>query len=198
YGGKRFFGWATFGSGVVTLLIPYAAMFSYSAVISIRVILGLLQGVTLPAVLVVWSQWAPPLERQKLINLSLSGSTFGIILTYPSVSIMCHMDKEGWGYIFYISGAVTITWCVLWYYYVHDTPSKHPRITQLEKAYIHNCLRHNMPLKETHITPWLEMMSSPPIWAYILTHMASTFQLYGLMSYMTIYLQDVHYFSKTE
>ncbi|CAG5127237.1 unnamed protein product, partial [Candidula unifasciata] len=148
YGGKRFFGWATFGSGVVTLLIPSAAQISYTALIAIRVLLGMLQGVTWPAMFVIWSRWAPPLERQKLISLNFSGSTLGIILTYPTVNILCTIVENGWKYAFYLSGGVTIMWCLLWYYFVYETPSQHPRITKLEKMYIRNCLKKHLPPEE--------------------------------------------------
>ncbi|CAG5121856.1 unnamed protein product, partial [Candidula unifasciata] len=165
YGGKRFFGWATFGCGMATLLIPSAAHVNYWALIAIRVLLGLLQGVTWPAMFVIWSRWAPPLEREKLMALCVSGATFGIVLTYPTVAILCELQEGGWVYAFYLPGTVTIIWCLFWYYYVYDTPN---------------------------------ILSSPAVWAYMIAHSAFNFQLYALMSFTIVYLQDVHYFSEMQ
>ncbi|CAG5124086.1 unnamed protein product [Candidula unifasciata] len=197
YGGKRFIGWSTFGCGIATLFIPLAAHISYRALIFIRILLGVFQGVTWPAMYVIWSQWAPPLERQKLLALCFSGSTFGVVLTYPAVSLLCNFHEEGWTYAFYITGAVTIMWCFLWHYSVYDSPSEHPRISKVEKMYIHNSLKKEMP-KETHITPWMDILTSSAVWAYMTAHMTLTFHFFALISLSTIYFQDIHYFSKEE
>ncbi|CAG5127236.1 unnamed protein product [Candidula unifasciata] len=144
---------------------------------------------------VIWSRWAPPLERQKLLSLCFSGSVLGIVLTYPTVGILCDLYDDGWKYAFYLSGIVTIIWCVLWYYFVYDTPSQHPRISKLEKMYIRHCLKKDIPQEEAHTTPWIAILSSPAVWAYVIGHTAVGFHFVCLIALAPRYLQDVHYFS---
>lgn len=39
-------------------------------------------------------------------------------------------------YISIFSGAISIFWCVAWWFLVYDSPAQHPRISEDEKVYI--------------------------------------------------------------
>ncbi|BFY98719.1 hypothetical protein BsWGS_01759 [Bradybaena similaris] len=198
YGGKKVFGWSTFACGLTTLLIPLAATVHYLVLIAMRLLLGLFQGVMWPAMFVIWSRWAPPMERQKLLTLSFSGTTFGIVFTYPTVEMLCNVDDHGWTYGFYLSGAATMMWCLLWKYHVYDTPGRHPRISKLEKFYILYSLKDVMPRGRRSEPPWKNILTSPAVWSFIFSHATFTLSFYVLMVYVKAYLSDVHYFSKSQ
>lgn len=64
--------------------------------------LSIFQGVTYPAMHVVWSHWAPILEKTKLATFAFSGSYFGTVAAMPlSASLGQHF---GWPMIFYFFG----------------------------------------------------------------------------------------------
>ena len=65
------------------MLLPAASMVSPYAVISVRIVQGLVEGVTYPAVHGIWRWWAPPLERSRLATLAFCGSYGGAVLGMP-------------------------------------------------------------------------------------------------------------------
>lgn len=63
-----------------------------------------------------------------------SASTLGAAITLP----ICGMLISAWGWesVFYVTGLVGITWCVMWFHLVFETPASHPRISEYERHHI--------------------------------------------------------------
>ena len=99
----RWNGWgvlalAVFGYSVATLLTPLAAATSLPTLIACRVLLGMGEGCTLPALHHVTARWAPANERARFVTISVSGQYLGTSLTLlcaPMVSVW-------WPGIFYL------------------------------------------------------------------------------------------------
>ncbi|NXV57948.1 VGLU1 protein, partial [Molothrus ater] len=66
FAANRVFGLAIVSTSVLNMLIPSAARAHVGCVIAVRVMQGLVEGVTYPACHGIWSKWAPPLERSRL------------------------------------------------------------------------------------------------------------------------------------
>eukprot|EP00058_Branchiostoma_floridae_P006270 XP_002591758.1 hypothetical protein BRAFLDRAFT_83531 [Branchiostoma floridae] len=75
FGGKLVFGLGILFTAVFTLLTPLAARTATWLLIAVRVAEGLAEGVLFPAMHAMWRSWAPPIERSKLVTISLSGTT---------------------------------------------------------------------------------------------------------------------------
>uniref|UniRef100_A0A8C3CYY6 Sialin n=1 Tax=Cairina moschata TaxID=8855 RepID=A0A8C3CYY6_CAIMO len=73
-GGKLLLGFGVFGTSAFTLLTPLAADLGVGYLIAVRALEGLGEGVTFPAMHSMWSSWAPPLERSKLLSISYAGA----------------------------------------------------------------------------------------------------------------------------
>lgn len=50
----------------------------------------------------MWAEWAPPLERSKLVMLSYAGAQFGTVVGLPLSGWIT--DGLGWEWVFYIFG----------------------------------------------------------------------------------------------
>ena len=74
FGGKRLFGWSLLLCAVATLLMPLASRVSYIYLVLLRIVVGMGQGVLKPAMLELWSRWAPPLETSTLISFTFAGN----------------------------------------------------------------------------------------------------------------------------
>ncbi|XP_060061373.1 sialin isoform X3 [Erinaceus europaeus] len=72
-GGKLLLGFGILGTSVLTLFTPIAADLGVIALVVLRALEGLGEGVTFPAMHAMWSSWAPPLERSKLLSISYAG-----------------------------------------------------------------------------------------------------------------------------
>ncbi|CAC5363679.1 SLC17A5 [Mytilus coruscus] len=191
FGGTRVFGIAMGVSGICTVLLPVCARTSVVLVFILRVILGLVQGVVHPACYSLWGRWAPRFETSKLLAVSCVGSIIGIITTFATSGLLCEYGFDnGWGSIFYITGGLCCIWVVLWFVQVRDSPSKHPRISEVERSYIENNIVFDTR-KKNLTTPWKDMVKSAPLWALLICHSCSNWADYTLMTSLPAFMKEV-------
>lgn len=81
-------------------------------------------------------KWVPPNERSTFT--SAFGAAFGYAIFYPAFGFILSVCT--WEWIYHICGLLGIIWFILWKYYVYDSPSQHPNIHPMERAYIENSL----------------------------------------------------------
>jgi len=152
-------------------------------------------GTAVPAVQVLWSRWAPPNERGKLLGFSFAGMQVGNIITLPLAALLCEYGFDnGWGSIFYVYGILGLIWFAFWVYFCADQPSLHPRISKEELEYLKNALDGTLTLhedKKSMKTPWFSMLKSGPVWALVVMNVASDWGAYSLLTNIPTYLRDV-------
>ena len=68
------FGLGTLWTAVLTLLTPVVAHLGWPYFVALRVLEGIGEGVTFPAMNAMFSRWAPPLERSRLPAFTYSGT----------------------------------------------------------------------------------------------------------------------------
>ena len=74
-------------------------------VTSLTVIFSLYQSVMYPAAQALWSNWAPPNERSRLIGFSYAGGQFGNAIIFPIGGFLCAYGFDGgWPSVFYVIG----------------------------------------------------------------------------------------------
>ncbi|KAK7110181.1 hypothetical protein V1264_014101 [Littorina saxatilis] len=194
FGGKRVYGFFMFGCSICTLFMPLAARVDYRFLLALRFLAGVGQGVTFPAMNVLWANWAPPLESSKLGSFSYSGSQLGNVMTFPIAGLLC--EYLGWPSIFYFLGCLGLLWFVAWWFLVFDSPAEHPRITRQERGYIHTSLQGKMTTSRqahSHV-PVCTIMTSRPVWGIILTHTCSNFGTYTFLTNIPTYMKEVLHF----
>merc|ERR1719228_2193345 len=192
YGGKRLYGVGVLITAIFTLLTPLAANISIYSLVLVRIIEGLGEGVTFPAMHAMLAVWVPPQERSRLAGLIYGGSQAGTVLSLPISGYLC--DVWGWESVFYVFGAIGVVWYVFWWWFVYDTPSLHPRIDPVERRYILDSLgtvRTSDPLP----VPWLAIFTSGPVWALIITHVAQNYGLYTFLTELPTYMANVLHFN---
>lgn len=129
YGGSVFLGAGVLGTAILTLLTPLAAQLGPSWLFALRALEGFgevqlqisipfsckcnssmkylcvwfwFQGFTFPAMMAMWTRWAPPLERSRLVTFAGSGCNFGAFVAQPLTGYIC--QTLGWPAVFYICG----------------------------------------------------------------------------------------------
>ena len=75
----KLFGAAIACSSCLNMLLPTATEISPICVICVRVLQGLVEGVTYPSCHGIWRWWAPPLERSRLATLGMFSLKMSII-----------------------------------------------------------------------------------------------------------------------
>ncbi|XP_043536414.1 sialin isoform X1 [Chiloscyllium plagiosum] len=194
FGGKLLLGFGILGTSVLTLLTPPAAALSAYCVIILRVLEGLGEGVTFPAMHAMWAKWAPPLERSTLLSLSYAGAQFGTVVSLPLSGMICYYLD--WSYVFYIFGAFGVAWCLIWFVMISDTPETHKTISRAERVYIMNslCGQHSL----NNNVPWRSLWQSLPLWAIIVPHFCYNWTFYTLLTLLPTYMEEILQFDIKE
>ncbi|XP_008062880.1 vesicular glutamate transporter 3 [Carlito syrichta] len=134
FAANRVFGAAIFLTSTLNMLIPAAARVHYGCVMCVRILQGLVEGVTYPACHGMWSKWAPPLERSRLATTSFCGSYAGAVVAMPLAGLL--VQYIGWSSVFYIYGMFGILWYTFWLLQAYECPAAHPTISTEERTYI--------------------------------------------------------------
>lgn len=191
-GPKWLLGFGVLGTVIFTLLTPVAADWGSGYLIAVRVIEGIGEGVTFPAMYTMWAAWAPPLERSRLLTISYIGAQLGTVIALPLSGQICfYLD---WTYVFYLFGAVGLVWFVLWAVLVSNSPNDHPRISEQERLYIVSSLKNELSTSADHI-PWRSIVTSVPLWAIVVAHFSYNWTFYTLLTLLPTYMKDVLGFS---
>ena len=115
----------------------------------------------------LWSRWAPPLERSKLVSshhykvkesinfykfprkitrnffydqvtIAYSGSYFGTVISMGVCGLLA--ENLGWPSIFYVAGTFAVLWWLIWFVLVKECPQDDRFIKRQELDYINSCL----------------------------------------------------------
>ncbi|XP_056875923.1 sialin isoform X1 [Takifugu flavidus] len=191
YGGRLFLGLGVLCTAVLTLLTPLAAQLGPTWLFVLRALEGFGEGVTFPAMMALWTRWAPPLERSRLMTFSGSGANFGAFVALPLTGYIC--QTLGWPAVFYICGGVGCIWAVFWFVLVSNDPRTHRWISHGEREYIINSIG---PQGTGHgwSVPLLHMLLSVPLWAIIITQMCLNWSYYTLLTSLPTYMDNILHF----
>lgn len=189
YGGKRVFGLGVLCTSVLTLLTPLAAKTSLYLFIALRVIEGLGEGVTFPAMHAMYGVWAPVFERSKLVVFAYAGSDVGTVISLPISGLLCDSDfLGGWPSVFYIFGALGVVWTICWWIFVYDSPATHPWISEAEKTYIEGSIGKALNRSRP---PWGKIFTSSAVWAIVAAHVANNWGLYVFLTCLPTYMKEI-------
>ncbi|NXA41083.1 VGLU2 protein, partial [Eudromia elegans] len=216
----RVFGAAILLTSSLNMLIPSAARVHYGCVIFVRILQGLVEGVTYPACHGIWSKWAPPLERSRLattsfcgeppsavVSLALAtrtplgtersavlfaGSYAGAVIAMPLAGIL--VQYTGWSSVFYVYGSFGIVWYMFWLLVSYESPASHPTITDEERRYIEESIGESANLlgaMEKYKTPWRKFFTSMPVYAIIVANFCRSWTFYLLLISQPAYFEEV-------
>ncbi|KAK5583781.1 hypothetical protein RB653_005381 [Dictyostelium firmibasis] len=104
---------------ISSLFVPLAAP-SKVAVVFVRIVTGITQGITYPTMNWLMSRWYPISERSSLASKTWTGAYVGTILVdFISPLILEYL---GWEKAFYIFAGTALSWSILWAIFIKDNP----------------------------------------------------------------------------
>ncbi len=113
-----------------------------------RLLLGLTEGPSFPALTRVTSDWLPISERARSLAIGLAAVPFASVIGAPFISFL--ITRFGWQLMFGILGSLGIIWAVLWYIIFRDKPAQMKSVSIAELSFIQRGLNEN-PSASTHI-----------------------------------------------
>jgi len=191
FGGKWLFGGSVLLSSVVALLTPIAARFHIVVLIILRVLSGLGEGVMMPAVYAMIARWSAPNYHSIVTSVVLVGVDLGIVFGMFLTGVLCDYSfAGGWPSAFYVFGAFGCVCSVAWFLLCYNSPSDHPRISAVERKYWETVIGA-VELVAHPPTPWLEIVTSVPVWALAVAYFANTWGYITLSTCLPLFMHDV-------
>lgn len=188
-GGRRMLGAALLLWSLFTAITPFAAMAGFTALILSRIVLGLGEAATFPAIYNLYGKWIPPQERSRAVAFTLGGIPLGTVAGLALSGAL--VARFGWPSVFYVFGAAGIVLALVWFLIIHDAPARHPGISAVEREYIAAAV--SVPGQERSALPVGRLLAAPAFWALVINHFCSNWILYVLLSWMPSYFRDVQH-----
>ncbi|XP_060594913.1 sialin-like [Ruditapes philippinarum] len=189
FGAKWLFGLGVLCTSVLTLVTPIAARYHVGVFIAVRVLEGLGEGVTFPAMHAMWGKWAPLYERSKLAGFSYAGAQLGTVFALPISGWLCDQKTfaGGWPSVFYVFGGIACVWFLVWTLFAYNTPADHPKISREEREFIES----SVGMKEDIATPWGAILRCPAVWAVCIAHFSNNWGFYTMLTTLPSYMKNI-------
>jgi len=108
FGGKIVLGVAVVCWSLFTALTPPAALISISALVLVRIGLGVGEAAVFPASINMIGRWVPPLQRSRAVALVTSTAPLSTVFALPMTGWL--IRRFGWPVPFYIFGVIGLVW----------------------------------------------------------------------------------------
>ncbi|XP_068140428.1 sialin-like isoform X2 [Drosophila tropicalis] len=174
---------------VCTLLTPVFTKLHYGGLILMRVLEGVGGGASFPAMHVMIASWAPPTERMVMSTIIYVGTSAGTALSILLAGLLS--AKWGWESVFYVMGALSCIWMLLWVILVQDNPNKQRFISPEERQMITSSLGTEEKTEHHPAVPWGKVFTSVPFWAILIAHTCSNFGWYMFLIEIPFYMKQV-------
>lgn len=162
---------------------------SFGALVLMRVLLGMGQGIYFPNFNLLVKNWFPPHERGTANAITGVGGCLALIAAMPLYSWV--NIRFGWEYSFFIPGLLGLLAIIpLWLRWVSDQPDDNPYISASEAQYIAS---HNQKAQSSEAIPantrgTRELLKTPAFGLLAVAYTAFLCSWWGLMTWMPQYL----------
>jgi MFS family permease len=103
-----------------------------ASLFAVRLVLGMGEGATLPAVTRAVSKWTSLAARGTAVGITHAAGRLGAGAAAPIVAFL--ITSFSWRFSFVVLGVVSVFWAAAWWWFFHEDPRQHPRITREELA----------------------------------------------------------------
>ena len=191
FGGKYSLGLGILATAVFTMLTPLVVdLGDAPALIIVRVLMGLCEGTTYPALNAMLAQWTPPQERSMIGSLVFAGAQLGTVFANSLSGIILHYSTVGWPAVFYVFGSVGLLWFLVWLITCYNTPDTHPFISEKEINFLRERMQAHTHKKPPSV-PWRHLLTSVPLWALIAAQIGHDWGFFTLVNDLPKYMSSV-------
>lgn len=183
FGGKVVLGFGVLLWSLFTILTPPAAAFGLAALITVRILMGMGEAVTFPAIFAQYARWIPSRERARSVAFSNSGLPLGTVFALLATPII--VSSVGWEWVFYLFGAAGFIWCIIWQFWIAPNPRQQAGISDVELALIE---ADTVSSAQSPPTPWRALLTNMPVWAIIVAHFCNNWSLYVLLAWLPTFV----------
>ncbi|KAL8261727.1 hypothetical protein R6Q59_025776 [Mikania micrantha] len=191
YGGKIVMSCGVALWSMATFLTPWAAESSLWALLSMRALLGVAEGVALPCMNNMIARWFPQTERSRAVGLAMAGFQLGSAIGLTLSPIL--MSQGGVGGPFIIFGLSGFLWVLVWVSATSSTPERSRQITKYELEYIQSKRKKVQMNTDKIIPPFRRLLSKLPTWSLIVANSMHSWGFFVILSWMPIYFKTIYH-----
>lgn len=191
FGGKWTLGVGLLSTAIFTFITPAVIRGGGGTWLFIlRVLQGMGEGPTMPALMIMLARWVPPHERSFQGALVFGGAQIGNIFGSYMSGILLANNRD-WAYVFYFFGGFGILWFALWSLFCYSTPNTHPYISKRELNYLNRSVTAAENKTKKDPVPWRGILRSAPVWALVFAAVGHDWGYYTMVTDLPKYSTDV-------
>ena len=168
---------------IFTILTGLA--WNYASLVATRFVFGAAESGAYPTLSRALARWFPPGERARANGVMWMGARLGGAIAPPLAAML--IVRAGWRAAFAVFGTVGIAWCVVFWRWYRDDPSKHPSVNAAELAHI-----GRPELTPAERAPWARIFSSGTLWALFGMYFCSAYGFYFFVTWLPTFLMKEH------
>lgn len=184
FGGGKVIIFGAIWWSVFVFLTPFAS--GLGTMLLIRILMGMGEGVALPAISSMVAKWVPKKEAGLAQGICLVGVPLGITLTMPIAAWL--IQGWSWHMVFWTFAFIAPLWILIWLRFGKERPELHPTLSKEELEYIkadeHNA-QHN-DQDAAVLTP-KDIFATPSIWTGALSFFCTNYLFYLFMTWLPTY-----------
>ena len=154
-----------------------------------RFLLGMGEGGGFPAATKAVSEWFPARDRATAMGIINAGTAAGAVCAPPLIAIT--LGLLNWRWVFFLSGAVGLTWTI-WWMREYFPPSDHPRLTGQEREAIAEVLKPRTQAEPE--VAWIRLFGFVQVWGLVFAKFLSDAAWYFYLFWLPKYLYDARGF----
>lgn len=184
FGGGKVIIFGALWWSVFVFLTPFGA--SLGLMLIIRILMGMGEGVALPAISSMVAKWVPKKEAGLAQGLCLIGVPLGITVTMPLAAWI--IQRWSWHVVFYSFAFIAPIWVLIWLKFGKDKPEQHPSLSKEELAYIKSDQSgtQNIEDQSVDLTP-KDIFSTPSVWTGAISFFCTNYLFYLFMTWLPSY-----------
>ena len=155
-----------------------------ASLVACRLLLGVGEGGAFPAATRAFTWWLPVRERGFAQGVTHSFARLGGAVTPPIV--LAIVARYSWRASFFVLGAASAAWTLLWTATFRDRPDDHPWVSGGELAEIHGGGARLQTSRER--TPWLQIVRC--MWLATLVDFCYGWSLWVFLTWLPSYLAE--------
>lgn len=184
FGGGKVIIFGALWWSIFVFLTPFGT--SLGLMVIIRMMMGMGEGVALPAISSMVAKWIPKREAGLAQGICLVGVPLGITLTMPLAAWI--IQRHSWEMVFWTFAFTAPIWILIWLKFGKDKPENDPDLSKEELAYIKSAQEgpqekavQSIDLKAKDI------FSTPSVWTGAVSFFCTNYLFYLFMTWLPTY-----------
>lgn len=184
FGGGKVVMFGAIWWSVFVFITPLGA--SLGLMVMIRVLMGMGEGVSLPAMASMVGKWVPKKESGIALGFCLIGVALGIALAMPLASWI--IEHYSWQMVFHVFAFLAPVWVLVWWKFGKDKPEQDTTISKEELAYIRSDEGDSQEIaSQSASLTSKEIFAVPSVWTGALSFYCTNYLFYLFMTWLPTY-----------